>query len=81
MCLSVPRGSLQGSLQGQHKVNTRFTMYVCICNRVTTSQLAQDYAAARARCGTQCGKCVEWLAAGQNVQNERAHGKHKNITV
>ena len=39
-------------------------MYVCICNRVTTSELAQDYAAARARCGTQCGKCIKWLADG-----------------
>jgi len=56
-------------------------MYVCICNRVTTSELAQDYAAARARCGTQCGKCVEWLAAQHRVQNERTQDKHKNITV
>jgi len=43
-------------------------MYVCICNRVTTSELEQNYAVARARCGTQCGKCVQWLEVAERTR-------------
>ena len=39
-------------------------MYICICNRVTTAELELDYESAIARCGTQCGKCIQWIELG-----------------
>lgn len=35
-------------------------MYVCICNGVTVSQYKND-PELRAKCGTNCGKCLEWI--------------------
>jgi bacterioferritin-associated ferredoxin len=39
-------------------------MYVCICNRITSSDLALDYDKAIAQCGTGCGKCVQYIQEG-----------------
>ena len=36
-------------------------MYVCICNRITESMLEKDPQLIK-QCGTQCGKCLEWIA-------------------
>lgn len=39
-------------------------MYVCICKRVTSSDLVQDYDSAIALCGTGCGACIPFIEAG-----------------
>ena len=51
-------------------------MYVCICNAVTVSQYKED-PDARALCGTQCGKCLEWIE--MNLIPGTPHKIHKEV--
>lgn len=36
-------------------------MYVCICNGITETMLQNNPQLIK-ECGTNCGKCLEWLA-------------------
>lgn len=35
-------------------------MYACICKKVTDGEYREN-PEARQRCGTGCGKCLEWI--------------------